>query len=53
MRVECEENEAPACEAAKERLQRVGVSSAGSSLGAPGTETVTRLVVARWLLRDR
>jgi hypothetical protein len=48
VRVECEENDAPACEAAKERLERVGVSSAGSSLGAPGTETVTRLVVARW-----
>jgi hypothetical protein len=26
----------------------VGVSTASSSLGAPGTETVTRLVVARW-----
>ena len=26
----------------------VGVSTSGSSLGAPGTEAVTRLVVARW-----
>ncbi len=48
VRVECEEDEAAACDAAKERLNRVGVSTSGSSLGAPGTETVTRLVVARW-----
>ena len=48
VRVECEEDEAAACDAAKERLKRVGVSTSGSSLGAPGTETVTRLVVARW-----
>ena len=26
----------------------MGVSTSGSSLGAPGTEAVTRLVVARW-----
>jgi hypothetical protein len=48
VRVECEEDEASVCDAAKQRLQRVGVSSSGSSLGAPGTETVTRLVVASW-----
>jgi hypothetical protein len=48
VRVECEAPEAPVCEEAKERLQRVGVSTSSSSLGAPGTETVTRLVVARW-----
>ena len=33
---------------ARERLSDVGVSTSGSSLGAPGTEAVTRLVVARW-----
>jgi Domain of unknown function (DUF4430) len=48
VRVECEDPDAPVCEEAKERLERVGVSTAGASLGAPGTETVTRLVVARW-----
>ena len=48
VRVECEDAEAPVCEAAKERLEAVGVSPSGSSLGAPGVETVTRLVVARW-----
>jgi hypothetical protein len=48
VRVECEDAEAPVCDEAKERLHRVGVSTAGASLGAPGAETVTRLVVARW-----
>jgi hypothetical protein len=48
VRVECEEEEVPVCEEAKDRLERVGVSTTGASLGAPGTETVTRLVVARW-----
>lgn len=48
VRVECEDDEAEVCDRAKERLRRVGVSTAGASLGAPGTETVTRLVVARW-----
>jgi Domain of unknown function (DUF4430) len=48
VRVECEEAEARVCDEAKERLHRVGVSTAGASIGAPGTETVTRLVVARW-----
>ena len=48
VRVECEEDEVSACDGAKARLKRVGVSTSGSSLGAPGTETVTRLVVARW-----
>jgi hypothetical protein len=48
VRVECEDAEAAVCEEAKERLQAAGVSTSGASLGAPGTETVTRLVVARW-----
>ena len=48
VRVECEDTKAPVCEEAKDRLGRVGVSTAGASLGAPGTETITRLVVARW-----
>jgi Domain of unknown function (DUF4430) len=48
VRVECEDADAPVCDEAKDRLHRVGVSTAGASLGAPGIETVTRLVVARW-----
>jgi hypothetical protein len=48
VRVECDEVESAPCDDAKEALDRVGVASSGSSLGAPGTESVTRLVVARW-----
>ncbi len=48
VRVECEEAAAEPCRDAKDALERAGVPVSGSSLGAPGTETVTRLVVARW-----
>jgi hypothetical protein len=48
VRVECEDAQAPVCDAAKERLSRAGISTSGASIGAPGTETVTRLVVSRW-----
>ncbi len=48
VRVECEQVGSPVCSTARERLNDVGVSTSGSSLGAPGTEAVTRLVVARW-----
>lgn len=48
VRVECEDSEGAACETARDRLKRVGVSSSGASIGAPGTEEVTRLVVAGW-----
>ena len=48
VRVECEDAEAPVCEAARAKLKAEGVPTSGSSLGAPGTEEVTRLVVARW-----
>jgi hypothetical protein len=48
VRVECEDAEAPVCEAARAKLKREGVPTSGASLGAPGTEEVTRLVVARW-----
>jgi Domain of unknown function (DUF4430) len=48
VRVECEEVHARACTQARNRLAREGVPTSGSSLGAPGTEEVTRLVVARW-----
>jgi hypothetical protein len=48
VRVECDDVESAPCDDAKEALDRVGVAVSGSSLGAPGTEAVTRLVVARW-----
>jgi hypothetical protein len=48
VRVECEDAQAPACTQARDQLQREGVPTSGSSLGAPGVEGVTRLAVARW-----
>jgi hypothetical protein len=48
VRVECENAAAEPCRDAKAALERAGVAVSGASLGAPGTETVTRLVVARW-----
>jgi Domain of unknown function (DUF4430) len=48
VRVECEDVKAKSCIDARARLQRAGVPTSGSSVGAPGTEEVTRLVVARW-----
>jgi hypothetical protein len=48
VRVECDDADSDPCRAAKETLESVDVSASGSSLGAPGTEHVTRLVVARW-----
>jgi hypothetical protein len=48
VRVECGDAQAAPCRDAKGALERAGVAVSASSLGAPGTETVTRLVVARW-----
>jgi hypothetical protein len=48
VRVECEDADAPVCEAARAKLKDEGVPTSGASIGAPGTEEVTRLVVARW-----
>ena len=48
VRVECERVGSAPCDEARQRLRDEGVSTSGSSLGAPGTEAVTRLVVARW-----
>jgi Domain of unknown function (DUF4430) len=48
VRVECEDVKASACTYARHRLESAGVPTSGSSIGAPGTEEVTRLVVARW-----
>jgi Domain of unknown function (DUF4430) len=48
VRVECGEVESDPCRDAKQALDDVGVATSSSSLGAPGTEAVTRLVVAQW-----
>jgi hypothetical protein len=48
VRVECDDAESAPCRAARDALNAVGVPTSGSSLGAPGTENVTRLVVAKW-----
>jgi hypothetical protein len=48
VRVECDDAQSDTCRAAKDALDRVNVPVSGSSLGAPGTENVTRLVVAGW-----
>ena len=48
VRIECEDVTGPACKEARDRLERAGVPTSGSSIGAPGTEGVTRMVVALW-----
>ena len=48
VRVECEDVQSKPCKDARARLREAGVPTSGSSIGAPGTEEVTRLVVARW-----
>jgi hypothetical protein len=48
VRVECDDASSEPCRDAKQALERVDVPVAGSALGAPGTEKVTRLVVALW-----
>jgi Domain of unknown function (DUF4430) len=48
VRVECDEVESAPCRDARRTLDDAGVPTSGSSLGAPGTEAVTRLVVAQW-----
>jgi hypothetical protein len=48
VRVECDEVESDPCRDAKRALDRAGVPTSRASLGAPGTEAVTRLVVSLW-----
>lgn len=48
VRVECDDADSAPCRDARAALEAVGVPTSGASLGAPGTEAVTRLVVARW-----
>lgn len=48
VRVECDDAGSQPCRDAKQALEQVDVPVAGSSLGAPGTEKVTRLAVSLW-----
>jgi hypothetical protein len=48
VRIECDDADSDPCRAAEDALEGVGAPTSGASLGAPGTEHVTRLVVARW-----
>jgi Domain of unknown function (DUF4430) len=48
VRVECDDASSEPCRDAKDALDRADVPVSGSSLGAPGTEKVTRLVVSLW-----
>jgi hypothetical protein len=48
VRVECEDVQAAPCVDARATLKAEGVPTSGASIGAPGTEAVTRLVVATW-----
>ena len=57
-RVECEEVGSDACRTVKKVLRDRGVPATGSTLGASGSQSVIRVVVARWqrareLLRAR
>jgi Domain of unknown function (DUF4430) len=48
VRVECDDVQSGPCKDARASLQAEGVPTSGASVGAPGTEEVTRLVVALW-----
>jgi hypothetical protein len=48
VRVECEDVASAPCRDAKSRLEQVGARANGSSIGAPATEKIIRLVVATW-----
>lgn len=48
VRVECDDPDAPACRAVKQRLRDVGVPIASAALGSPGSQRVARVVVADW-----
>ena len=48
VRVECQDAGSEPCRTARDRLNDAGVPTAESTVGAPNTQTVTRLVVARW-----
>ncbi len=47
-RVECDDDESPACRQVKDSLGEAGVAATGAPLGAPAGEEVLRVVVAPW-----
>lgn len=48
VRLECEDAERAACKEVETRLGDVGVPASKSSIGAPYTESITRVLVGRW-----
>lgn len=48
VRLECEDAEQDACNEVESRLSDVGVPASKSSIGAPYTESITRVLVGRW-----
>jgi hypothetical protein len=48
VRVECDDPGRGPCAEVKRKLERLGVSTSSSTVGAPGTEKVLRVVVAPW-----
>lgn len=48
VRVECEDEAAPACEEVKDRLADAGVIATGAPLGAAAGEGILRVVVGTW-----
>jgi hypothetical protein len=48
VRVECADAAARSCALVKQRLSDLGIVATGASLGATGTQEVTRVVVAPW-----
>lgn len=47
-RVECDDDQSPACDQVKDSLGEAGVTATGAPLGAPAGEEVLRVVVAPW-----
>ena len=53
VRLECEDDRAPACEAVRRRLVGMGVPASSAQLGAEAGEGILRVVVARWSVARR
>ena len=53
VRLECEDDRAPACEGVRRRLVGMGVPASSAQLGAEAGEGILRVVVARWSVARR